>query len=93
MADDAITQLTHEVRAMRAELAAMRADMVALMRVDGARLSRDQVAARLDVHRNTLAGMVNDCRFPKPMPNGKWLLAAVVEWETEQGKTRPLPIR
>ena len=86
MTEPLLTLLAAEVRALRLEVAAMRADMGALMRVNGTRLTREQVCERIGVHRNSLATMVKDRRFPKPMPEGKWLLATVIEWEHESGK-------
>lgn len=48
----------------------------------GTRLDRAQLAERLGVHRNTLANRLQtDRRFPRPGPDGKWLLSDVVEWE------------
>lgn len=63
---------------------AVQADFAKLCRVQGVRLVRSEVCQRLDIHRNTLASYMMDKGFPKPMRDGKWLLADVVEWEAER---------
>lgn len=50
----------------------------------GTRLTRDQMAARLGVHRNTLARRLQAPDFPRPGRDGKWLLSEVIEWETRR---------
>lgn len=55
-----------------------------LARLMGARLSRQEVLDRLDIHRNTLRTYINEKGFPKPGKDGKWLLAEVVEWEARK---------
>lgn len=50
----------------------------------GARLTREQVCQRLDVHRNTLARYIAERNFPTPGQDGKWLLAEVIDWETRK---------
>ena len=52
-----------------------------LAQVSGTRLTRAELAARLGIHRNTLADRTNQPGSPKPMADGKWLLADVIEWE------------
>lgn len=53
-----------------------------LAQMQGTRLTRDQMCARLDVHRNTLARRQRDeAGFPQPGSDGKWLLSEVIEWE------------
>ncbi|MFN5350790.1 MAG: helix-turn-helix transcriptional regulator [Polaromonas sp.] len=63
---------------------AIQADFAQLCRVQGVRLTRQQVCDRLDIHRNTLNSYITDKGFPKPMRDGRWLLADVVEWEAER---------
>jgi predicted DNA-binding transcriptional regulator AlpA len=55
-----------------------------LARLMGARLTRQEVCARLDIHRNTLRAYIAEKGFPKPGKDGKWLLAEVVEWEARK---------
>lgn len=51
----------------------------------GTRITRQQLADRLKVHRNTLANMLaRDRRMPRPGSDGKWLLADIIAWECEQ---------
>ena len=52
-----------------------------LAQVMGARLNREQLSARLGVHRNTLAKRIREPRFPLPDKHGRWLLADVIQWE------------
>ena len=56
--------------------------VIMLAAMTGARLTRAAMAERLDVHPNTLANrMATDRNFPRPGPDGKWLLCTVMEWE------------
>lgn len=51
----------------------------------GARLTRQQFADRLGVHRNTLAArLAHDNTMPRPGRDGKWLLSEIIEWEMRQ---------
>lgn len=52
-----------------------------LAQVNGARLTKAQLADRLGCHRNTLRSRVADKDFPKPCADGKWLLSEIIEWE------------
>lgn len=71
--------LAHEVAQLRETVEGLRHLMVS---VTGARLSRDQLAERLRVHRNTIPRwMAEDPTFPRPDRYGKWLLTEVIEWE------------
>ena len=47
----------------------------------GARLTRQQLADRLGIHRNTIATRLEQRGFPRPCSDGKWLLSEIVEWE------------
>lgn len=76
----------------------MPADAVLLARIDsltsamqlmaqalGTRLTREQLAQRMGVHRNTLRErMARDPQFPRPGQDGRWLLSEIVEWEQRQ---------
>lgn len=59
------------------------AEAVSLMaRALGTRITREQLAQRLGVHRNTLRNrMASDGAMPRPGSDGKWLLSEVLEWE------------
>ena len=50
----------------------------------GQRLTRAQLGQRMNVHRNTLARIIKDPRFPTPDTTGKWLLSEIIEWETRR---------
>jgi hypothetical protein len=52
-----------------------------LAQAHGARLSKADLAARLGVHRNTLATRVKGKGFPAAGPDGKWALADIISWE------------
>lgn len=54
---------------------------VAMARTTGARLTRADMCARLDVCSKTLTDRVRKGEAPAPGRDGKWLLAEVVEWE------------
>lgn len=76
----------------------MQADAALLARIDsltsamqlmaqalGTRLTREQLAQRLGIHRNTLRErLARDPAFPRPGSDGRWLLSEVVEWEQRQ---------
>lgn len=77
--------MTHAETIAR-EVAQLRATVESLQSlvasVTGARLTRDQLAERLHVHRNTIPRwMAEDATFPRPDRYGKWLLTEVIEWE------------
>ncbi len=58
--------------------------ILTMAKAQGARLTRAELCERLGVHRNTIAAYISDKGFPKPCRDGKWLLAEVVEWESER---------
>jgi predicted DNA-binding transcriptional regulator AlpA len=64
-----------------ARLDALTAAVASLAKLHGARLTRADVCERLRIHRNTLRTYLKDRGFPKPSPDGKWLLSEVIEWE------------
>lgn len=45
----------------------------------GARLTRAEVLARCQIHRNTLTRWQDERGFPKPGADGKWLLSEIME--------------
>lgn len=47
----------------------------------GQRLTREQLCERMGIHRNTLAKLVKDPRFPAPDRTGKFLLSDVIAYE------------
>lgn len=72
--------------AMMAERLDKMASAVRMMAVAlGARLTREQMAERLGIHRNTLATrLATDPHMPRPGKDGKWLLCDVIDWEQGQ---------
>jgi hypothetical protein len=52
-----------------------------LAQVNGARLTKAQLADRMGCHRNTLRSRVEIKGFPRPCADGKWLLSEIIEWE------------
>lgn len=60
---------------------ALTAAVCQLAQAHGARLKKSELAARLGVHRNTLANYMAGKDFPKAGPDGKWALADVIAWE------------
>ncbi len=74
-----------ETAQLIARLDKMTSAVQALAALMGARLSREQMAERLGVHRNTLTTrLATDPRMPRPGRDGKWLLSEVVDWEQRQ---------
>lgn len=67
--------------ALAQEVAALRASVEMLVRMTAPRMTRDEVCARLRIHRNTLAHWVRERRFPAPGRDGNWGLADVMDWE------------
>lgn len=57
-----------------------------LAQVNGARLTKAQLAERLGCHRNTLRTRVATKGFPKPCADGKWLLSEIIEWEQSNAR-------
>ena len=63
----------------------MASAMQLLAQALGTRLTREQLAQRLGIHRNTLRiRLQQDPRFPRPGSDGRWLLSEIVEWEQSQ---------
>ena len=59
--------------------------VIQMARVNGARLTREQLAARMGAHKNTIRNrMERDTGFPRPCADGKWLLSDVIEWEMQR---------
>jgi len=51
----------------------------------GARLTREQLAERLGVSRQTIWNRLKtDVKFPRPGKDGKFLLSDVVAWELDR---------
>ena len=54
-----------------------------MAQMQGNRLTRTELCARLGIHRNTLTNWLEtDRRFPRPDKTGKWLLSDVIRWES-----------
>ena len=69
---DRIDSLTEAVNALT----------LIVLRTHGTRITREQLAERLGVHRNTVRTLIaRDPRFPRSDRTGKWLLSEIVEWE------------
>jgi predicted DNA-binding transcriptional regulator AlpA len=71
---ESITTLERRIDSLTAAL-------LLLAKTQGARLTRNQMCERLDVHRNTLTKRLTEPGFPQPGRDGKWLLSEVIEWE------------
>jgi len=55
-----------------------------LAQTTGTRLTREQLAQRLGIHRNTLNNRLRqDRRMPRPGADGRWLLSEIVRWEQQ----------
>ena len=74
--------LAHQVAQLTTSIQSMERLLTTVL---GTRLSREQLAERMGIHRNTLAKRLStDTRFPRPGSDGKWLLSEVIEWEQRQ---------
>ncbi len=63
----------------------MAATVALMARALGTRITREQLAQRLGIHRNTLRQrLASDGTMPRPGSDGKWLLSEVIEWEQRQ---------
>lgn len=62
-----------------------------LAQIHGARLTRKEVLERMRMGKNGIPLLMSK-GFPKPMPDGKWLLSEVIEWETSP-QNLPTPHR
>lgn len=69
-------------QAILARIDALTDAVLLSMRMQGGRLTREQVCERLGVCRQTLAKRVIAKEFPQPLKDGKWLLSDIVEHET-----------
>lgn len=59
--------------------------VIMLAQTHGVRLSHQELADRLCVHRTTITRWSQtDREFPRPDKSGKWLLADVVKWEASR---------
>ena len=63
----------------------MRVDM---NRILGTRLNNAAMADRLGVTRRTLYNRVQNESVPRPGPDGTWLVADVMNWETKTQSTQ-----
>ena len=79
----------HETSKTEQQIRILTSAVIALARTQGTRLSRTELAARLEVHPNTITRWLQeDKHFPRPDKTNKWRLADILKWEDEQ--TAPL---
>jgi len=68
--------------AMAEKLDGLTNAVIMMAAMTGARLTRAAMRERLGIHDTTLARrLATDRNFPRPGPDGKWLLSKVMEWE------------
>lgn len=70
--------------AMIQELRTLREHIAALSACLGSRLTTQQAADHLGVHRNTIATWRRDRGFPSPDASGKYLRSEIMAWESRQ---------
>lgn len=71
--------------AIATELQALRDAVLLMARVQGTRLTLQQLAERLGVSTATIARRLkSDRHFPRPDVLGTWLLSDVIEWNLKQ---------
>lgn len=84
-----LEQLTAQIAQMDARLAVLTDAVTAMARMQGTRLGRTELAARLEVHPSTITRWLStDKHFPRADKTGKWRLSDILKWEDEQ--TAPL---
>lgn len=66
------------------ELRSLREHIAALADCFGARLTTQQAADHLRIHRNTIAAWRRDRGFPSPDDSGKYLRSEIMAWESRQ---------
>ncbi|MDM0045724.1 hypothetical protein QTH91_14635 [Variovorax dokdonensis] len=54
-----------------------------IARLQGERLTRDEMLERLRISSKTLTDRVRKGQVPTPTSDGKWLLSEVLKWEVE----------
>jgi predicted DNA-binding transcriptional regulator AlpA len=72
---------TQTETALLARIDALTKAVQHLAQVNGARLTKAQLADRFGCHRNTLRSRIAVKGFPQPCSDGKWLLSEIIEWE------------
>lgn len=78
-----------EIAELRQQVRTLTSAIIAMSRTQGTRLSRTELAYRLDVHPNTITRWLQeDNNFPRPDKTNKWRLADILKWEDAQ--TAPL---
>lgn len=82
-----LERIAVELERMALEMAGLREAIAQLHLKHGTRLTRAEVCERVGVHRNTLPRLM-ESGFPRPTPDGHWLLGRVIQWE---GK-RPITV-
>ncbi|GAB2468024.1 hypothetical protein GCM10027082_19480 [Comamonas humi] len=76
------TEQTKIIESMKDQIEVLTHAVKCLCTQQGGRLTRQQMADRLGIHRNTLSNMLaRDRSMPRPGKEGKWLLADVIDWE------------
>lgn len=71
-----------ELRALRAEVGALKEAVQLMARIKGERLTTAQVEERIGRTRQTIMAMVRRGDFPEPCKDGRWLLSEILEWES-----------
>lgn len=73
---------TQAIAVLSAQVMRLTEAVTVLCQSQGARISRQQLAERLGVHRNTIGNYLErDRAFPRPGRDGKFALADVITWE------------
>lgn len=70
------------------EIAALHQKVDALLNALGPRITREQLAQRRGVHRNTIAALIDRGTIPRPDVNGRFLLSEVLAFEAIERSQR-----
>ena len=80
-----VAMLANIIESMKGQIEVLTHAVQSLCKQQGGRLTRQQLADRMGVHRNTVANMLaRDRSMPRPGKDGKWLLTEVIDWESRK---------
>lgn len=72
------------IQQLQQQVAALTSAVQLMARIKGERLTTAQVVERIGRTRQTITSMVRRGEFPEPCKDGRWLLADILEWESDK---------
>jgi hypothetical protein len=73
-----------DIQALQQQVQALTVAVSAVVKREGVRLSRTEVARRLGVTTKTLRAMIARGDWPPPGPGGRWLMDDVIAAESQR---------